>query len=152
MTDCPDIEILVALAKGALDDSAMASEIAAHAGECSECMGFIDDVLAGSDLAPKPGVTPPADELLTIDRDALRLRTASAHMTPTLLAAFCDGTLTGTSEELVMEHLAICKTCADAMLDLTDRANPEASWADFVKEHGAELGFESAAGGSDETL
>ncbi len=79
-------------------------------------------------------------------RDALRLKTADAHLTPRLLAAFCDGSLAGVSEELVIEHLTDCTTCSDPMLYLTDRFNPEASWQELVANHGQEFGF----GGEDD--
>ncbi len=140
MTECPNAPTLLAFAFGQADEGD-ALGIAAHVEECPECAGFVADVSTfPDDIEPREGTTPPSEEQTAVDRDALRLA-AGHHLTPKLLAAYCDGSLTTTSEDLVMDHLALCKTCARSMVDLTDRFNPEASWADFVERHGAEFGF-----------
>ncbi len=140
MTDCPSAPTLLAFALGA-DDGGHAAAIARHVETCTDCAGFVADVSAfPDDIEPREGTTPPSDEEIEVDRDALRLA-ADQHVTLRLLAAYCDVSLATTSEDLVMDHLALCPTCAQTMVELTDRFNPEPSWTEFVKKHGQELGF-----------
>ncbi len=134
---CPSARELLAFAEGTKTPAG----IAAHIEACGECAGLVADIAAFPDIELREGAAPATEEESAVDRDAIRLKTADAHLTPRLLVAFCDGSLCGVSEELVMDHLATCQTCADAMLELTDRPNPEASWATFVARHGDELGF-----------
>ncbi len=134
---CPNAREVLAFAEG----TETTAGVAAHIEACAECAGLVADIAAFPGIELREGAIPPTEDENAVDRDALRLKTADAHMTPRLLAAFCDGSLGGVSEELVMEHLAACQTCADAMLELTDRPNPEASWVTFVARHGAELGL-----------
>ncbi len=140
VAECPGAPTLLAFALD--EDGTGADNVAAHVETCADCAGFVAGVSAfPDDVEPREGTTPASEEQVAVDRDALHLKTAGAHLTPRLLAAFCDGSLGGVSEELVMEHLTGCKTCSDAMLELTDRFNPEASWQDFLARHGAELGL-----------
>ncbi len=55
----------------------------------------------------RTGDARPSEDEGAIDRDALRLED-DHHLTPRLLAAYCDGSLTPVSEALVMDHLTTC--------------------------------------------
>ena len=138
MTDCPSTETLAAFTHGGPDPDA-AAEIAEHVLSCPTCMCLVDSELDHEQEAPD-GPTPDYDAA-TIDRDAQQLVTG-AHMTPTLLAAYLEQRLTTLSEDLVMEHLATCTECGDAMLYLMDGGR---SWKDFVQRYGETLGFSAGS-------
>ena len=67
---------------------------------------------------------PPTDETRAIDRDAARLRTGH-HVTPRLLAACRDGSLTPFAEVLMSAHVASCRRCADLVLKQGARSDDE---------------------------
>lgn len=138
MTECPSAMVLLAFALGTGDES-QAPAIGRHVETCADCAGFVADVSDfPDDIEPREGAAPVTDAQLEVDRDALRL-TNGHHLTLKLLGAYCDGDLATTSEELVMDHLATCRTCARMMLKLTDRSNPEPSWTAFLEKHGEDL-------------
>ena len=138
MNECPSAPDLLAFALGTGDEG-HAAAIARHVETCTDCAGFVADVSAFPDeIEPREGTTPPTDEQMEVDRDALRLAD-DQHVTLKLLAAYCDGSLVSTSEDLVMDHLALCPACARKMVKLTDRFNPEPSWTAFVEKHGDAL-------------
>ncbi len=105
MAECPSPTALADFALGD-DDAGDTDEIAAHVGTCSDCAGFVAEVSVCPD-GLELGDTPPSEDEGTIDRDALRLED-DHHLTPRLLAAYCDGSLTPVSEALVMDHLTTC--------------------------------------------
>lgn len=119
MTGCPSAPVLLAFAGGTGDES-QAGAIGRHVETCAECAGFVADVSAFPDIEPREGAAPVTEAQLEVDRDALRL-TNGHHLTLKLLAAYCDGDLATTSEDLVMDHLALCPACMQAMVELTDR-------------------------------
>lgn len=149
--ECPDVPILVAYALADELDDVLPAHIAAHVAACSDCAGFVADVAAYPDITP--GTTPPSAEEIAIDADALRLKTkADQHVTPRLLAAYCVGDLAPVSDGLVVEHMADCKRCADAMQEHIDKAVP-AGWGEDGVDPGDDASASSASkeeGGDDD--
>ena len=97
--DCPDPEVVGALALGEDVADDVVADVAAHIEDCEQCAGLFHDIAGDDDTEGDEGGACP-----------------SAAM----LAAYQRGELDRTSEKLVIKHLeAGCERCLEAVLELS---------------------------------